>query len=161
MNMFGPNKRKQARAQKLAREMRARVLEHCEEYSAKEASGVMGLGPHDVANLRAGNGVSLLMLVRLVKHGRFTAQSLIWGKSLRRLRKGTSTRGVRADLITKRVSKIAIDGRPKEIARKTGLAAITVYQFRTKPPKIVSLHTIFSFLEAGYTTGRLLFGREK
>ena len=63
--MLGPNKRKQARAKRLARDVRTRVLKHCEAYTSKEASRIMGLGPNDVANLRAGNGPSLQMLIGL------------------------------------------------------------------------------------------------
>jgi len=159
MPLFGPNKRKQARAKKIARQARARVLKYCEDYTAKDASEVMGLGPHDVHNLRAGNGLSLLMLVRLVKNGRFDPNSIIRGKSVRKLRKGTVTRGVRCELITKRINKIARDGVPQEIAKATGLAAITIYNFRTKSPRSVSLHTVISFVEAGYSIKHLLFGK--
>ncbi len=160
VTLFGPNKRKQAKAKRLAKEMRLRVLKHCEDYTAKEAGKLMGLGPNDMANLRAGNGVSLLMLVRIIKNGRFTPNSLLSGKTLRRLRTGTSTRGVRAESITKRICKIALDGPPQHVARKTGLAAVTLYQFRTQPPNIVSLHTVLSFIEAGYSTDQLILGRK-
>lgn len=159
MTLFGPNKRKQAHAKKMAREARDRVLKFCKDYTAKDASKVMGLGPHDVHNLRAGNGLSLLMLVRLVTNGRFDPNSVLRGKSLRKLRKGTLTRGVRCELITKRINKIARDGSPQEIARDTGLAAITIYNFRTKPPQSVSLHTVINFLESGYSIKQLLFGK--
>ena len=132
--MLGPNKRKSAKARKIARELRARVLKHCEKQTAKEASETMGLGPNDIANLRAGNGPSLMMLVRLITHGRFNAQTIIWGPTLRKSPKTTKVDGVRAELITRRVSQITIDSSPQELAKKTGLAAITIYQYRTRPP---------------------------
>ena len=159
--MIGPNKRKRANARKIARDLRLRVLKYCEKYTAKEASRVMGLGPNDIANLRAGNGPSLVMIMRLVKNGGFTANSIFWGKTLRKQPKGTATRGVRADLITKRVSQITIDSSPQELAKKTGLAAITIYQYRTRPPKVVSLHTLLCFIEAGFSAKDLLFGSDK
>jgi hypothetical protein len=66
---------------------------------------------------------------------------------------------VRAESITKRICKIALDGPPQHVALKTGLAAVTLYQFRTQPPNIVSLHTVLSFIEAGYNAEQLVLGR--
>ena len=159
MKLLGANRQKQAKARKQARQIRERILKHCQGATRAESGKSMGLGPNDIANLRAGNGVSLIMIVRLIEKGKFTPTSILGGKSLRKLPRGTSTRSVRTEQITKRIRKIAMAGAPQEIAKKTGLAAVTVYQFRTKPPETVSLQTILCFMDAGYSADFLLLGK--
>ena len=161
MQLLPANRRKQARALRVARNIRTKIINHTKGATREEATNALGLAPNDIAYLRAGNGVSLLMIVRLIKEGRYSPNSILGAGPLRKLPKGSATRGATAKLITKRVREIALKGPPLGIAKKTGLAAVTVYQFRTKPPATVSLQTLISFIEAGYDGNELLLGKTK
>lgn len=155
------NKRKQARAMGVMRSLRKKILKYTEDMPRQEATRVLGLGPYDMSNLRHGNRVSLEILIRLVRKGRFTPASLLGKGPLRKLPKGTSTRGVTAKQLGKRVREIALADPPLTITKKTGLAAGTVYKFRLKTPRILNLLTVVCLIEAGYDANALIFGEKK
>ncbi len=136
-----------------------RILGHCAGRSPNEVAKELGLDAYDVKNLRAGNSPSLDMVLKLVNKGRFSPESIIYGKKFEKLGSRVSTRPAQQRLINARVRKLAASKPAQEWGDATGLAVHSIYQLRVSGAR-AGLHTVLGFLNAGVSLDELIFGKK-
>lgn len=118
----------------------------------------LGLVPHDIKNLRAGNLPSLQQILRLVAKGRYCPEALIFDNELRKLPSRFSTRKAQRRQISARIRKLAAGRDAASLARRTGLSIYSIYQLRVgnSPPGI---HALLGFVNAGVPVFEVFFGQ--
>ena len=92
----------------LYRRIARRILADTADYTVEEGAKRLGLVPHDIKNLRAGNLPSLQQLLRLIAKGRYCPEALIFNDELRKLPPRVSTRQAQRRLISARIRKLAM-----------------------------------------------------
>ena len=140
------------------RRIARRILADTADHTVEEGAKRLGLVPHDIKNLRAGNLPSLQQLLRLVAKGRCCPEALIFDDEIRKLPSRTSTRQVQRRLISARIRKLASERDAASLARKTGLSIYSIYQLRVgnSPPGI---HALLGFVNAGVPVSEIFFGQ--
>jgi hypothetical protein len=159
-----PARRRQKRAgspdtRRMVRDIGKRILAQCAGQSPNDVADRLGLDSYDVKNLRAGNLPSLDMVLKLVTKGRFSPESIIYGKTFRKLSPRVSTKNAQPRLINARIRKLAASKPAQEWGNATGLAVHSIYQLRVSGAR-AGLHTVLGFLNAGITMEELFFGKK-
>ena len=147
-----------ARSRRRVRDITTRVLAHVKDDASTEAAPILGVGVADVRNMRQGNKVSVPILLKMIRVGRFDPRSIIEGPKLRKLRSARSVRGAQQRLVDARVCKLACTRPGKEWVRLTGLSIRSAYGLRSASGAHVTLYTLLGFLDAGHTIDELIFG---
>jgi len=119
----------------------------------------LGLDSYDIKNLRAGNLPSLDMVLKLVTKGRFSPESIIYGRTFKKLSPGVSTKNAQPRLINTRIRKLASSKPAQEWGNATGLAVHSIYQLRVSGAR-AGLHTVLGFLNAGIPLEEVFFGKK-
>lgn len=141
-------------------EIGKRILTFCKGHTPNEVAEKLGLDAYDVKNLRAGNLPSLDMVLKMVTNGRYSPESIIYGKSLSKLDSRVSTKNAKPKLINERVRKLAASKPAQEWGKATGLAVHSIYQLRVSGAR-AGLHTVLGFLNAGVSINELFYGAKK
>ncbi len=157
-----PARRRQKRAGSnktriMVRDIGKRILAECAGQSPNDVAKRLGLDSYDIKNLRAGNLPSLDMVLKLVTKGRFSPESIIYGKSFKKLAPGVSTKNAQPRLINTRIRKLAASKPAQEWGNATGLAVHSIYQLRVSGAR-AGLHTVLGFLNAGIPLEEIFFG---
>lgn len=140
------------------RQMGKRILDAVANNTAVEGAKALGIDTHDVNNLRAGNLPSLDIVIKLITNGRFTPESIIFGKSLQKIQSKLSTKTCKKQLISNRVRKLS-QSKPAQIwSKSTGLSAQSIYQLRVSGSR-AGLHTVLGFINAGVPMEEIFFGK--
>ncbi|MBN1653614.1 MAG: hypothetical protein JXA30_07540 [Deltaproteobacteria bacterium] len=134
-----------------------RILTFCKGHTPNEVAAKLGLDAYDVKNLRAGNLPSLDMVLKMVANGRYSPESIIYGKTLGKLDAKVSTKSAKTKLINERVRKLAASKPAQEWGKATGLAVHSIYQLRVSGAR-AGLHTVLGFLNAGVSIEELFYG---
>jgi len=132
-----PARRRQKRAgsgktRTMVRDIGKRILAQCAGQSPNDVAKRLGLDSYDIKNLRAGNLPSLDMVLKLVTKGRFSPESIIYGRTFKKLGPGVSTKNAQPRLINTRIRKLASSKPAQDWGRTTGLAVHSIYQLRIK-----------------------------
>jgi hypothetical protein len=140
------------------RRIARRILAETADCTVEEGAKRLGLVPHDIKNLRAGNLPSLQQVLRLVATGRYCPEALIFDDALRKLPPRFATRPAQRRLISARIRKLAGERDAASLARKTGLSVYSIYQLRVgnSPPGI---HALLGFINSGVPASEIFFGR--
>ena len=141
----------------MVRDIGKRILAQCAGQSPNDVAKRLGLDSYDIKNLRAGNLPSLDMVLKLVTKGRFSPESIIYGKSFKKLAAGVSTKNAQPRLINTRIRKLAASKPAQEWGNATGLAVHSIYQLRVSGAR-AGLHTVLGFLNAGIPLEEIFFG---
>lgn len=149
------------RSRRRVREMTRRVLAHCADATPTQAAPVLGVSVDDVRNMRQGNNISVPIMLKMVRVGRFDPQSIIDGPVLKKLPASRVVRGAQQRLLDGRIRKLAWTRPGKEWAKLTGLSVTGAYGLRYATGAHVTLYTVLGFLDAGHTVDELIFGRTK
>lgn len=142
---------------KMVREIGKRILSFCKGQTPNEVAERLGLDAYDVKNLRAGNLPSLDMVLKMVNNGRYSPESIVYGKELKKLAPKVSTKNAKPKLINERVRKLAASKPAQEWGKATGLAVHSIYQLRVSGAR-AGLHTVLGFLNAGVSLEELFYG---
>jgi hypothetical protein len=142
---------------KMVEEIGKRILGFCKGHTPNEVAAKLGLDAYDVKNLRAGNLPSLDMVLKMVDTGRYSPESIIYGKALTKLDSKVSTKNAKPNLINERVRKLAASKPAQDWGKATGLAVHSIYQLRVSGAR-AGLHTVLGFLNAGVSIGELFYG---
>lgn len=119
---------------------------------------MLGVSVDDMRNMRQGNKLSVPILLKMVRVGRFDPKSIIEGPKLRKLNAKRSVRGAQQRLLDGRIRKLAWTRPGKEWAKLTGLSVTGAYGLRYASDAHVTLYTVLGFLDAGHTIDELIFG---
>lgn len=138
-------------------EIGKRILAFCKGHTPNEVAEKLGLDAYDVKNLRAGNLPSLDMVLKMVTNGRYSPESIIYGKNLSKLDSRISTKNAKPKLINERVRKLAASKPAQQWGKATGLAVHSIYQLRVSGAR-AGLHTVLGFLNAGVSINELFYG---
>ena len=138
-------------------EIGKRILSFCKGHTPNEVAERLGLDAYDVKNLRAGNLPSLDMVLKMVTNGRYSPESIIYGKNLSKLDSRVSTKNAQPKLINERVRKLAASKPAQEWGKATGLAVHSIYQLRVSGAR-AGLHTVLGFLNAGVSINEIFYG---
>lgn len=150
------------KARKQVIRMTRRVLRHknAHKMTPTEAALVLHLTVNDVRNMRQGNKLSVPMICRMVRDGRFDPNSIFNGPELVKLRGRASTpNGAYQDLVDDRIRKLAWGWPGKALAKVTGLSVTGAYGLRYATRAHVTLYTVIGFVNAGYTVDALVLGK--
>jgi hypothetical protein len=142
---------------KMVEEIGKRILGFCKGHTPNEVAVKLGLDAYDVKNLRAGNLPSLDMVLKMVDAGRYSPESIIYGKALTKLDSKVSTKNAKPKLINERVRKLAASKPAQDWGKATGLAVHSIYQLRVSGAR-AGLHTVLGFLNAGVSIDELFYG---
>jgi hypothetical protein len=142
----------------MVRDIGKRILAQCAGQSPNDVAKRLGLDSYDIKNLRAGNLPSLDMVLKLVTKGRFSPESIIYGRSFKKLSSGVSTKNAQPRLINTRIRKLASSRPAQEWGNATGLAVHSIYQLRVSGAR-AGLHTVLGFLNAGIPLEEVFFGK--
>lgn len=148
-----------ARSRRRVREATARVLAYVQHVSPTEGAPMLGVSVDDIRNMRQGNKLSVPILLKMVRTGRFDPKSVLDGPKLRKLRSTKSARGAQRRLVDGRIRKLSWTRPGAEWAKLTGLSITGAYGLRYTTKAHVTLYTVLGFLDAGHTTDELIFGR--
>lgn len=143
----------------MVRDIGKRILAQCAGQSPNDVAKRLGLDSYDIKNLRAGNLPSLDMVLKLVTKGRFSPESIIYGKSFKKLSPRTSTKNAQPRLINTRIRKLASSKPAQKWGNATGLAVHSIYQLRVSGAR-AGLHTVLGFLNAGIPLEEIFFGQK-
>lgn len=155
-------KAKAASRSTLRKELQAltdRLLAHVADYPHTEAAKVLGVAIYDVANMRNGYGLSIPVLIKMTRVGKFLPSSVINGPKLRKLPKGYSVRGMTHTAISRRIHKLAAERPARDWAKATGLSHNSIYQMRGSNARNIGVYALLGFMRAGQNLNTLLFGR--
>jgi hypothetical protein len=142
---------------KMVEEIGKRILAFCKGHTPNEVAVKLGLDAYDVKNLRAGNLPSLDMVLKMVDTGRYSPESIIYGKTLTKLDSKVSTKNAKPKLINERVRKLAASKPAQDWGKATGLAVHSIYQLRVSGAR-AGLHTVLGFLNAGVSIDEIFYG---
>lgn len=136
-----------------------RLLNLTKGMSHAEAADRLSVGIDDMRNMRQGNSkLSVPMLLKMVKVGRYDPATVLVGPELRHIPLGKSTRGVQQRLINARVAKLARLRPGRETAKLTGLSETGAYGLRYSKTANVTLYTMMGFWHAGHDLESMVFG---
>ncbi|MBN1655595.1 MAG: hypothetical protein JXA30_17645 [Deltaproteobacteria bacterium] len=138
--------------------MGKRILDAVANNTAVEGAKSLGIDTHDVNNLRAGNLPSLDIVIKLISNGRFSPESIIFGKNLMKLTPKFSTKNCRKQLISNRIRKLSQSKPAQQWSKATGLSAQSIYQLRVSGSR-AGLHTVLGFINAGVPMNEIFFGK--
>lgn len=147
-----------ARTRSMVRGIGERILSQYPNCTAVEMARRLGVVPHDINNIKAGNQPSLDIVIKLIRNGRFSPESIIYGRSLRKLGPRVSTQPVQKRLISARIRKLARSKPARQWSRSTGLSVHSVYQLRISGAR-AGIHTVLGFINAGVPVQQLFYGR--
>lgn len=147
-----------AKARKQVAEITKRVLDFVGYCTPTEAAPMLGVSVDDMRNMRQGNKVSVAILIKLVRVGRFSPKSIIEGPKLRKMAKSKSTIAVYQRRLDGRIRKLAWTRPGKEWAKLTGLSVTGAYGLRYATSASVTLYTVLGFVNAGHSIDELVFG---
>ncbi len=148
-----------AKARTQVKAITKRVLDTCKHLTPTEAAPMMGVGVDDMRNMRQGNKVSVAILMKLVRVGRFDPKSIIEGPKLRKMSAKRSADGARQLRLDGRIRKLAWLKPGKEIAKLTGLSVTGSYGLRYAKGAHVTLYTVLGFLNAGHSIDEIILGK--
>lgn len=147
-----------SRSRRRVREITKRVLAYCQGATPTEAAPILGVSVDDMRNMRQGNKLSVPILLKMVRVGRFDPKSIIEGPKLRKLPSKRSVRGAQQRLLDGRIRKLSWTRPGKEWAKLTGLSVTGAYGLRYATGAHVTLYTVLGFLDAGHGIDELVFG---
>lgn len=139
------------------RRMARRILAAGEEQTRIAAARRLGLQPWDIKNLQAGNLPGLVLVLRLIKRGRYDPEALILQNKLQKLPPNTPVHKATHKLITERVRQLAKSDVAAVLAKSTGLSIYSIYQQRVANTR-AGLHTVLGFIDAGVPPSHIFFG---
>ncbi len=134
-----------------------KVLAKVADLTPTQAAPVLGVSVDDMRNMRQGNKVSSLIFCKLITRGRFSPKSLIEGKTLRKMPKGTNTRACRPGPVFSRARRLSWTMPGKELAQATGLSVTGAYGLRYAEG-MVTLSTLLGLLNVS-SPEYLFFGK--
>ncbi len=140
------------------RQMGKRILDAVADNTAVEGAKSLGIDTHDVNNLRAGNLPSLDIVIKLISNGRYSPESIIFGKSLQKLPPKFQTKACKKQLISNRIRKLSQSKPAQQWSKATGLSAQSIYQLRVSGSR-AGLHTVLGFINAGVSMSDIFFGK--
>ena len=140
------------------RQMGKRILDAVANNTAVEGAKSLGIDTHDVNNLRAGNLPSLDIVIKLISNGRYSPESIIFGKSLQKLPPKFQTKACKKQLISNRIRKLSQSKPAQQWSKATGLSAQSIYQLRVSGSR-AGLHTVLGFINAGVSMSDIFFGK--
>jgi len=147
------------KTRKTIREISKRILDACAKLTPTEGAALLGLDVYDVKNLRAGNLPSLDIVVKLIKQGQYSPESIIFGKTLKKSATPKAALAkVNQKAISARVRKLAGSKPAQEWGKATGLSTQSIYQLRVAGSR-AGLHTVLAFMNAGVSIEELFFGK--
>lgn len=148
-----------AKARKQVKQITRRVLEFVKDATPTEAAPMLGVSVDDMRNMRQGNKLSVAILLKMVRVGRFNPKSIIEGPKLRKMPPKTSTRGTHQTQLDGRIRKLAWLKPGKEIAKLTGLSVTGAYGLRYAKGAHVTLYTVLGFLNSGHSIDEIILGK--
>jgi hypothetical protein len=137
--------------------MGKRILDTVANNTAVEGAKFLGIDTHDVNNIRAGNLPSLDIVIKLITNGRYSPESVIFGKKLQKLSPKFSTKACKKQLISNRIRKLSQSKPAQQWSKATGLSAQSIYQLRVSGSR-AGLHTVLGFINAGVSMKDIFFG---
>jgi len=137
--------------------MGKRILDTVANNTAVEGAKYLGIDTHDVNNIRAGNLPSLDIVIKLITNGRYSPESIIFGKTLQKLSPKFSTKACKKQLISNRIRKLSQSKPAQQWSKATGLSAQSIYQLRVSGSR-AGLHTVLGFINAGVPMNDIFFG---
>jgi hypothetical protein len=140
------------------RQMGKRILDAVANNTAVEGAKSLGIDTHDVNNLRAGNLPSLDIVIKLISNGRYSPESIIFGKNLQKLPPKFQTKACKKQLISNRIRKLSQSKPAQQWSKATGLSAQSIYQLRVSGSR-AGLHTVLGFINAGVSMSDIFFGK--
>lgn len=140
------------------KEATKRVLGYCGDLGPTAGSKLLGISIPDLRAMRVGYMVTVPILLKMVRVGRFDPSSVIYGPSLRMLPSGRDTRGAQQRLVNARMRKLAWSQGGLLWARKTGLSVVGAYGLRYGKVSQVKLVTILAFCSGGANFEEIIFG---
>jgi hypothetical protein len=146
-----------AKTARTADRIAQRILRAGVGQTREEAAKKLGVEPWDIKNLQAGNAPGLVVVLRLVRRGRYSPHALILKNKLEKLPAGVPVHKATAELISERVRQLAKSEDARALARSTGLSINTIYQQRVAN-KRAGLHTVLGFISAGVSPNLIFFG---
>lgn len=135
-----------------------RILKVVRDMTPTEGAEMLGVSVNDLRNMRQGNNLSVAILLKLVKVGRFGPASVLAGPELRKLGWKKNTRGAQQRFVNRRISQLAYLRSGKETAKLTGLSVTGAFGLRYDPDANVTLCTVLGFWFAGHDLDSMIFG---
>jgi hypothetical protein len=147
-----------AQSRREVRDATKRALAACAHLTPTHAAAHLGVGVDDVRNMRAGNQLTVAILVKMIRIGGYDPRSVLMGPALRKLPKTRDTRGAQQRLINARMRALVWSGNGMEWARQTGLSIVGVYGIRYDKTANIKLGTILAFVAVGPKLEDIIFG---